>query len=65
MDLTRLIRVVRDRWVFVLVVAVLGAVAGWGLTHLNNQNIAPQFRAIAAISLVPLRKNSSRPSGDQ
>ncbi|HEU4915158.1 MAG TPA: hypothetical protein VFV13_01170 [Acidimicrobiia bacterium] len=53
MDLTRLIRVVRDRWVFVLVVAVLGAVAGWGLTHLNNQNIAPQFRAIAAISLVP------------
>ena len=53
MELTRLLRVVRDRWVFVLAVAVLGAIAGWGLTLLSNQNIAPQFRATAPMRLAP------------
>ena len=53
MELTRLLRVVRDRWVFVLAVAVLGAISGWGLTLLSNQNIAPQFRATAPIRLEP------------
>ena len=53
MELTRLLRVVRDRWVFVLAVAVVGAIAGFGLTVLDNQSIAPQFRASAPIRLEP------------
>jgi hypothetical protein len=53
MELNRLLRVVRDRWIFMLVLGVIGAASGWLLVVLNNQSIEPQFQAIAALRLEP------------
>lgn len=58
MELTRLARVVRDRWVFVVVIAVIGLLAGWVLTDLSNRQIQPLFQAEAPLRIDPVEGQS-------
>lgn len=53
MELGRLARVVRDKWVFVVVIGLLGAGLGWVFAILNNQGIEPLFEAEIALRIDP------------
>ena len=52
MDLTRTARVLAARWPIVVILAILGAVAGWWGAGYRNENIEPLWEATAPISLV-------------
>ena len=49
MELTRMLRVLRDRWYVVVGLGLLGFLAGWFFTNLANENRQTQIQAIAAI----------------
>jgi hypothetical protein len=49
MELTRLLRVLRDRWYVVVGLGLLGFLAGWFFTNLANENREPQIQGMAAI----------------
>ncbi len=49
MELTRMLRVLRDRWYIVVGLGLLGFFAGYLFTNLANENREPQIRATAAI----------------
>ncbi len=49
MELTRLIRVLRDRWYVVVGLGLLGFLAGWFFTNLANENREPQIMGMTAI----------------
>ncbi len=49
MELSRLIRVLRDRWYVVVGLGLLGFLAGWFFTNLANDNREPQIQATTAI----------------
>ena len=50
MELSRLIRVFRERWRLLLLVALIGFVAAFGLTSLSNRDVSVRYEA-----LVPIR----------
>ncbi len=52
MDLTRTARVLRARWPVVVILALLGAIAGWMGAGYRNDSIEPLWEAGAPISLV-------------
>ncbi len=45
MELRRLLRVLRDRWLVILAVGLLGLFAGWYFTNLANENRQQQIQA--------------------
>lgn len=53
MELNRLLRVVRDRWIIIVGLALLGFIAGWYFTYLMNQNRVPEWRATIPIRFDP------------
>lgn len=54
MELTRLKRVLRDRWIVISVVAMLGALGAWSFTGLANQQREPRKEAVTALAFQPL-----------
>ena len=50
MELSRLLRVFRERWRLLLLVALIGFVAAFGLTSLSNRDVSVRYEA-----LVPIR----------
>jgi Mrp family chromosome partitioning ATPase len=54
MELTRLKRVLRDRWIVISVVAMLGALGAWAFTGLANQQREPRKEAVTALAFQPL-----------
>lgn len=58
MELSRLVRVVRERWIFVVAMALMGLIAGFVLTTLNNSDIAHVFQAEAGLRIDPVEGQS-------
>ncbi|HVR79351.1 MAG TPA: hypothetical protein VMS99_13290 [Acidimicrobiia bacterium] len=54
MELTRLKRVLRDRWIVISVIAMLGALGAWAFTGLANQQREPRWEAVTALAFQPL-----------
>jgi hypothetical protein len=54
MELNRLKRILRDRWIVVLVIALLGAIGAWAFTGLANQQQENRWQAEAAIAFQPI-----------
>ncbi len=53
MELNRLKRVLRDRWIVVSVIALLGALGAWAFTGLANQQREPRWEAVTALVFQP------------
>ncbi len=53
MELNRLKRILRDRWIVVLVIALLGAAGAWAFTGLANQQRESRWEAEAALAFQP------------
>ncbi|MGH8913627.1 MAG: hypothetical protein ACRDZM_03830 [Acidimicrobiia bacterium] len=54
MELSRLKRILRDRWIVVLVIALLGAAGAWAFTGLANQQRESRFQAETALAFQPI-----------
>jgi Mrp family chromosome partitioning ATPase len=53
MELNRLKRILRDRWIVVVVVALLGALGAWAFTGFANQQRESRFEAETALVFQP------------
>jgi Mrp family chromosome partitioning ATPase len=53
MELNRLKRILRDRWIVVVVIASLGAVGAWAFTGFANQQREPRVEAVTALVFQP------------
>jgi Mrp family chromosome partitioning ATPase len=53
MELNRLVRVLRQRWIVVVVISILGLVVGLGFTSLANEGREPMFEATAPLRFDP------------
>jgi len=58
MELNRLFRVVRARWLIVVTVAVIGFASAFGFTTLGNRNLESSYEASIAIRFDPLEGES-------
>lgn len=54
MELTRLKRILRDRWIVVVVIGLLGAAGAWAFTGLANQQRVSRYEAVAALAFQPI-----------
>jgi len=54
MELSRLKRILRDRWIVVVVIALLGAAGAWAFTGFANQQRASRFEAVAPLAFLPV-----------
>jgi Mrp family chromosome partitioning ATPase len=64
MELTRLKRILRDRWIVVLVIALLGAIGAWAFTGLANQNREARFHAELVLAFQPQEGQTIDDLGD-
>ncbi|MGA7097105.1 MAG: hypothetical protein WB245_06015 [Acidimicrobiia bacterium] len=53
MELNRLSRVLRDRWILIVVMALLGFLAGWYFTGVSNERRGNEVEAVIAIRFEP------------
>lgn len=53
MELNRLSRVLRDRWILIIVIALLGFLAGWYFTGVSNAQRGNEVQAVIAIRFEP------------
>jgi len=58
MELNRLKRILRDRWIVVLVIACIGALGAWAFTGLANQQRQSRFQADLVLAFQPLEGQS-------
>ncbi len=58
MELNRLKRILRDRWIVVLIIAILGAVGAWAFTGLANQQREDRWEAESALKFEPIEGQS-------
>ncbi len=58
MEINRLKRVLRDRWLVVLIIAVIGAIGAFAFTGLANQQRADRWQAEAALKFQPIEGQS-------
>jgi Mrp family chromosome partitioning ATPase len=58
MELNRLKRILRDRWIVVLVIACLGALGAWAFTGLANQQREARYQAARVLAFQPLEGQS-------
>ncbi len=65
MELNRLKRILRDRWLVVLVIALLGAIGAWAFTGLANQQRESRWQAEAAITFTPIEGQTIDDLGDR
>lgn len=65
MELSRLSRALRDRWISVLVLTLLGLVAGIAFTVLANENREPVYQATAPIGFTVEEGQSTDDLADQ
>jgi Mrp family chromosome partitioning ATPase len=54
MELNRLKRVLRDRWIVISVITLLGALGAWAFTGLANQQREQRWEAVTALAFQPL-----------
>jgi Mrp family chromosome partitioning ATPase len=58
MELNRLKRILRDRWIVVVIIACLGALGAWAFTGLANQQRESRFQADLVLAFQPLEGQS-------
>lgn len=65
MELSRLLRVLRQRWPIAVFVAIVGFLSGFGFTQLSNENLEPVFEASIPLRFDPQEGQTIEDLSDQ